>query len=140
MRLRQATGGKMQAIASDLARFIAAGLFNTAIGLSIIFACMAAGTGDVVANIIGYAIGITVSFFVNSRWTFAARGRTRFAFMRFGVVTAIAWVCNLIALLAVRDMTALGAHAGQIAGVVVYAGVGFLGMRHFAFAGAPRHG
>ena len=129
----------MKAIAGDLARFIAAGLFNTAVGLSVIFLCMAIGIGDVMANVIGFSIGITVSFIVNSRWTFASRGRGRFAILRFAAVTAVAWCANLLALLAVRDLTAFGAYAGQIAGTAVYAAIGFVGMRHFAFAGAPRH-
>ncbi|MGE0231455.1 MAG: GtrA family protein [Flavobacteriaceae bacterium] len=121
-------------------RFVTAGLFNTALGLSIIFLLMASGFGDVWSNVIGFAIGIAVSFLLNSRWTFGARGRSRFAFLRFTVVVAIAWLCNLGTLLAVRDLTVFGAHAGQIAGVAVYAAIGFVGMRHFAFPGKPIHG
>lgn len=51
-------------------RFLIVGLVNTAVGLSVIFACKAlAGLGDALSNAVGYTVGLAVSFVLNRSWT-----------------------------------------------------------------------
>lgn len=56
-------------------RFVVVGLLNTAVGLGVIYGCkFFLEFGNVLANVVGYACGITVSFLLNSSWTFEYRG------------------------------------------------------------------
>jgi putative flippase GtrA len=114
-------------------RYGAVGVLNTALGLATIYACMALGVGDVLANAVGYATGLAISYMLNARWTFAFRGSHGSAAARFLVVLGIAYLANLCILLMARDAWGVGSHLAQLLGVLVYAAVGFIGSRAFAF-------
>lgn len=58
-------------------RFCSVGVLNTLIGLAIIFGLMRfGGVQYVLANAIGYAIGMMLSFALNRSWTFAHKVRS----------------------------------------------------------------
>jgi len=84
-------------IFSQEMKYLAVGLINTGGGLILIYLCMAAGLGDVVANLIGYAFGLILSFFLHGRWTFSR-----------AKLTVIAYLANIRVMLSARDALALG--------------------------------
>lgn len=118
----------------QVVRYLLVGVVNTMVGLSIIFALMHAGVADVVANAIGYAIGLCVSFVLNGKWTFGATALDAGRLLRFLLVVGVAYLANLAALIVARDALGWGGHLGQLAGAVAYTTVGFAGSRWFAFA------
>lgn len=115
-------------------KYALVGVLNTAVGLSIIYACMAGGLGDITSNAIGYGIGIMVSYAMNSRWTFEHTGRDAPALLRFLVVVGVAYSANIVALLLARDGLGLNSHVAQLFGIGAYVLVGFIGSRRYAFA------
>jgi putative flippase GtrA len=122
---------------SSVWRFGAVGVLNTAFGLAVIYlAKWGWGWPDVAANMAGYACGIGVGFALNRRWSFRHRGAPHAAMARYLLVLATAYLANLVALTAALDFGWPGDLA-QLAGVVPYAVVGYLGSRWFAFASRP---
>lgn len=115
------------------AKYGAVGLINTAVGVSVIFALMAFGVGDFAANAGGFAVGLVVSYALNSRWTFRHRGAAGPAALRFAAVIAVAYAVNLAVLVAARAVLGPGSHLAQLIGVAAYAVIGFVGSRAFAF-------
>src|SRR4051794_28739654 len=78
-------------------RFAMVGLLNTAIGLFTIYlATFGLGLGPVLANALGYGIGLVTSFALNRRWTFAASAGNRWAqAARFTLAVLLAYAFNL---------------------------------------------
>lgn len=121
-------------LVEQAARYGLVGAANTAVGLAIIFLCMALGLGDIASNAVGYAVGLGLSYLLNSQWTLGHRGSHAAAVSRFLIVVAIAYVANLSAMLVARDWIGLNSHFAQLVGVAVYVGIGFAGSRLYAFA------
>jgi putative flippase GtrA len=117
----------------SLLRYLVVGLVNTSVGLTVIFLCKGLfGFGDIVANAVGYGIGIVVSFAMNKRWTFAFDGAAMPALARFLGVVVLAYLANLSVVLL---LIALGADAflAQTLGILPYTLVGYAGSRFFVF-------
>lgn len=116
-------------------RFALVGLANTALGLSIIYACkFLLGFGDVLSNALGYCFGLCLSFALNRKWTFRHKGAMWPALRRFLAVFAVAYICNLtIVLVLIRHLEVNDYLAHAIA-VVPYTVIFFFGSRMFAFA------
>jgi putative flippase GtrA len=111
-------------------KYLLVGGLNTAISAVIIFIVQAAGAMPVVANIVGYAIGVALSFALNSRFTFKTAA-TRHTAIRFLIVVLISYLANLATMVSVLHLT----HApyfAQLCGIPVYVIVGFLGNRYWA--------
>ncbi|NML30332.1 GtrA family protein [Paraburkholderia antibiotica] len=111
-------------------KYLLVGGVNTIISAAIIFVVQAAGARPVVANIVGYAIGIALSFALNSKVTFRT-AVTRYSAIRFLIVMLISYLANLVTMLAVLHVT----HApyfAQLSGIPVYVIVGFLGNKYWA--------
>ena len=123
----------MRPFTGSIGRFAAVGVANTAIGATLIFGSMALGAGDVFANFIGYAAGLGFGFVANGRWTFTQRRLTGGAAVRYGAVIAIAYLLNVGALELFTKALHAGSVAGQLAGIAIYALVGYLGMRYCVF-------
>jgi putative flippase GtrA len=109
------------------------GLVNTAVGYGTIIALMAMNLGPVVANAGGYALGLFVSYLLNSRITFShsAGASDWSSLLRFLISFALAWLLNLIVL-----TFALGYFVPAIAqglAMVSYTLVFFVLSRSFVF-------
>lgn len=121
-----------------LARFLAVGVLNSAVGLALIYLAMAAGADYRAANAIGYAGGILVSFVFNRGWTFDHKGDWRASLLRWLAVVAVAYAAQFIIVVGLHDSLGIDARIAQALGVPVYTGLAFLGARWFAFpAKAP---
>ncbi len=115
-------------------RFLGVGTFNTIVGLAIIYACKwFLEFGDILANIIGYGVGIVISFTLNRRWTFRHEGAVYSAFFRFIFVTALAYIVNLSVVLGLIHGINLNSYLAQAGGVIPYTLVGYIGSRYFVF-------
>lgn len=115
-------------------RFGVVGVANTLTGLLVIYAAKwLGGLGDVPANLLGYTVGVLLSFTLNSRWSFGYRGRILPAFVRFLAVLGVAYLANLAVVLACLRALRLDSYLAQAAGVVPYTVLFYLGSRLLAF-------
>jgi putative flippase GtrA len=120
-------------------RFCLVGLVNTAVGLSLIYASKyGLGLGDVPANLVGYVVGLMVSFTLNSRFTFRYDGPVWPAALRFVVTFAIAYMANIATVLALRDGAGVRADLAHAIAVIPYTTSFYLLSRFMVFAGAKR--
>lgn len=117
-----------------LARFMLVGLANTALGLSVIFACKAVlGMADAPSNFVGYATALLLGFSLNRRWTFPHTGDLGAAFTRYLLVLAVAYLANLATVMGAIGLLHLDSYVAQAAGIGPYALVSYAGSRLFAF-------
>ena len=121
-------------------RFGAVGLLNTAIGLCAIYGCMLAfGLGPEASNFLGYAIGLSVSFFLNRSWTFQSSAKIGTSAPRYALVVALAYLVNL-AIVSASARHGMNPWLAQICGVAPYAVLVFMGCRFYVFRNAiPRN-
>jgi putative flippase GtrA len=126
---RLATGALEQPL-----RFLGVGVLNTLVGLTLIYlARFGLGWADVPANILGYAVGLTVSFSLNRRWTFRHEGRLLSAQLRFLAAFAVAYAANLAALLLLTRGLGVASIVAHPAGMVVYTSIFYILSRYFVF-------
>ena len=115
-------------------RFVLVGLVNTFTGLSVIYGMKAIlAAGDVLANLVGYAIGLCVSFILNRTWTFRHEGHIAPAAVKFLLVFAVAYVTNLTVVLVCIHWIGLNSYLAQAMGIPPYTIVFFLLSRFFVF-------
>jgi putative flippase GtrA len=115
-------------------RFLVVGVANTLVGLSVIFAAKYfLEARDVLANAIGYAVGICVSYTLNSRWTFAYQGNWVPAVAKFLVATGIAYAANLLTVVAAINVLNLNTYLAQAMGMPVYTVTAYLASRYIVF-------
>jgi putative flippase GtrA len=126
------------ALHSSLTRFLLVGAANTAVGLGVILAAKRwANLGDAAANLLGYGVGLAVSFTLNKKWTFRWSGRTPAALRRFLLVFAAAYAANLVTVLGLIRAGVEGNWA-QVCGVAPYTLVFYVGSRLYAFSPTAR--
>ncbi len=115
-------------------KYLFVGVFNTFIGLMVIFAAKwFLGMSDVPANIFGYCCGILFSYVLNSRWTFNYIGPHLWVFCKFLLITLFAYFVNLfVVLTAINDM-GLNSYVSQALGVPPYVIISFLMSKYFVF-------
>lgn len=80
-----------------MAAFSLVGVANSAVGIGVIVIASLAGAGPILANVLGYGVGLLVSFTLNSRVTFHARAVERYTVIRFLCAFAAAFAVNLAA-------------------------------------------
>lgn len=118
-----------------IARFLAVGVLNTFVGLGVIYACKYFGQiDDVSANLIGYAVGLTNSFFWNRRWTFAHAGNILPAAARFFGVFLVAYLANLATAMTAIGTFGINSYVAHAIAIVPYTALFYFGSRFFAFA------
>jgi putative flippase GtrA len=118
----------------QMARFGAVGLLNTTLGLAAIYACMYfLHIRAEIANLLGYAVGLSVGFGLNKRWTFASQHKVGAAAQRYGVVVCAAYLVNL-AFVSLAARSEMNPYLAQLCGVGSYTTVCFVGCRYYAFA------
>lgn len=120
--------------AATLLRFLFVGVANTLFGLLVIYACKwLLHFGDAAANLTGYLCGLMLSFLLNRSWTFRHRGAVLPALGLFLLVFAIAYVANLVCVLALICHYGVNAWLAQALGILPYTIVFYLGSRYLAF-------
>jgi putative flippase GtrA len=122
-------------IRPDLMRYLAVGLLNTAIGLATIYlAILIFHADDVVANVVGYSVGLACSFVLNRRWTFDSGASIAPQLLRFLLVMLVAYLANLGTVMGLTRLLAQNRYLAQAAGAIPYTLIGYLGSRFLAFS------
>ena len=130
MRRGRATDPRVQ----EFAKFLLVGLANTAVGLSIIYtAKFFFGAGDVLANAIGYGVGVLFSFSLNSSWTFTYSGPWLPTLMKFIIVSGLAYVLNLVTVVVLIDYFEINSYLAQAMGIPPYTLTVYLASRYLVF-------
>jgi putative flippase GtrA len=122
----------------QLGRFLSVGMLNMLVGLLVIYACKwFFHVGDAAANAIGYAAGLTTSFTLNSRWTFAYRGRRLPALIKFLLVAAVAYGMNLLTVLILIHHAGMNGYIAQALGIPPYTLTTYLASKFIVFRLPP---
>jgi len=115
-------------------RYLAVGLINTSITLSIIYLLkLTINLNDIFANVIGYSAGLTVSFFVNKKWTFNSKSNNDFIYFKFISVFAVAYFANLLVVMFSINYLNIDSYISHAIGIPAYTVIGYLGNRFFVF-------
>lgn len=118
---------------SSLVRFLLTGAANTLLGLGIIYALKLVGMHDVPANLLGYALGIWISYAMHAAWSFEYRGSIRAALPRYVLVTVLAYLANLATVSVALYGWGLNGYVAQACGIPPYALVAYLGSKLYVF-------
>lgn len=128
----------MMGLVRQSLRFGAVGLVNTTIGLTAIYALMFFfGAGPALANAIGYAIGLAVSFALNRVWTFNSTQSVGHVLPKYLMAAAACYLLNLGAVVTCTSYLSVNPYLAQLVGVGIYTVCMFFGCRWFVFV--PRH-
>jgi putative flippase GtrA len=115
-------------------RFSAVGAVNTIVGLMVICGLLYfARANPVVANAGGYLAGFTVSYLLNSKWSFRSSAPGRLTLPRFVLVTLVAYLCNLLLLAILLRLPGADPYLSQALSIAVSTLVSFLGCRWLVF-------
>ena len=118
---------------TQLLRFIAVGISNTAITLAAYAVAIHAGVRYLPAGAGAYALGGVNGFFLNRTWTFSHRGHILPAAARYAAVTAAGILANLVLLHAAISL-GVPRPAGEVAAVAPVTLLSFALNRAWAFA------
>ncbi len=115
-------------------RFVCVGALNTLVTLATIYLCKwLMGMGDVMANLLGYAIGLANSFALNRQWTFNHAGSMASALGPFILVFLIAYLLNLGTVLLAIDVLGANGFIAHAIGALPYTVFFYAGTRWFVF-------
>ncbi|MGC8503143.1 GtrA family protein, partial [Desulfurella sp.] len=102
-------------------------------GYGIIFSLMYIGTSPEISNLIGYSIGICVSYVLNKIYTFQSKAHPKKEFPKFVASLLIAYGLNFLTLVFCIRVIHINAYVSQIISGAVYTLSGFLLAKYFAF-------
>lgn len=123
-----------QALIGQLARYAIAGVANTTVALGCVLAGKAVlGLPDLVANALGYTIGITQSYSLSRSFIFRHTGSFQSSLWRFLSVVAAGYLLNVGVLFAAVKRLGVNAYLAQVLGMAAYAIFVFVASRRFAF-------
>jgi putative flippase GtrA len=123
----------------SLVRFVLTGVLNTVVGLGTIFALKwLLSMGDTLANLLGYSVGVVVSYVVNSRWTFRYRESLLPVLPQYAFVVLVAYLANLACVHLCIEQLHLDSYLAQTLGVIPYAGLSYVLLRWFVFGKPAR--
>ncbi len=113
------------------ARFALTGLYNTAVGYSVILVGLWLGLGDFRANFLGYVVGLVFSYFVNRSWSFRVQSKPniREASSFLGAFV-VSYLVNIIVLVMGREMGLLQSPILHLGAMTAYT-ITFYLLSHF---------
>lgn len=118
----------------EFLRYLVVGVVNTVVGFGTIFLLMYLGLNPVYSNIVGYATGISLSFFLNRRFTFRVKTeKTLFQFIKFLAVLLISYLANITILIVAIYKLKMNPYFSQVVSGIVYTASGFLLTKKFVF-------
>ena len=119
----------------QLFKFSIVGIFNTAIGLTVIyFFFNVLSFNYIVVNIIGYACGLVNSFVWNKNWTFKSSQHYSKEIVPFLIVFGISYATNLLAVIISVEFIKIHPNIAQILGIAAYSSTNFLINRYWTFS------
>jgi len=115
----------------EFLRYSLVGIVNTMVGFSIIFSLMFMGVSPVLSNLMGYAIGSVVSFYLNSRYTFKSTQPTKAQVVKFFTILLLSYFLNLLTLQWLLEL--INPYLAQFFSAVVYTVSSFLLVKFIVF-------
>jgi len=115
----------------EFLRYNLVGVANTLVGFSVVFSLMFFGLSAVESNMIGYAIGAVLSFYLNSKYTFKSKLSGLLALKFFGVL-AVSYFLNFLVLKWLMSAE-VEPYMAQLFSAVVYTFSSFVFMKWFVF-------
>ena len=105
----------------QIIKYISIGVFNTLLGYAIIFFCMyILEINPVLSNTISYAIGLSLTYFLNRKITFHSTSKKSKEIIRFFIAFFIAYCANLCALILCIDYFQIHEAISQVIASIVY--------------------
>lgn len=118
----------------QMLRFGAVGVLNTAVGLTAICVFMYFFHADPVsANVLGYVVGFSVSFWLNKLWTFESSHKISNVLPRYAGVIVAAFLVNLTIVSVSTGYLACNPYLSQIFGIIAYTILSFTWCRVYVF-------
>lgn len=121
-------------LSTQLLRFIIVGILNTIIGLSVIYLCIYLGFNNYLSNIIGYMVGLSISFVLSKYYVFNTQNNNQIfykQFIKFILIFIIAYSINIIVLfIALNYMTS---YTAQFIAMVAYTVINFILNKYVTF-------
>ncbi|WP_409212534.1 GtrA family protein [Desulfurella amilsii] len=114
-------------------KYLLVGIINTIVGYGIIFSLMFIGTSPEISNIIGYAIGIIVSYALNKIYTFKSKAHPKKEFPKFVLSLLTSYGLNFLTLILCIHIFKINPYISQIISGAVYTLSGFVFLKYFAF-------
>jgi len=115
-------------------RYGMVGLVNTGVTAAVIFLLKLTGIHYALYTLAGYAVGITVSFFLNRRFTFRKQdGKAGNQLVKFITVTVSLLLMTQLLQYLLIDVAGINETFGVILGMVFYTGTGYILNRLFVF-------
>jgi putative flippase GtrA len=110
------------------------GVGNTLLTAGVIWLMMHSfGTGDVLANGVGYAAGVLNSFFWNRQWTFRSKESWVASGVRFFAVFLVCYALQLCVFLALRRLLSIDPYYNQLLAMGVYTFANFVLNKYVTF-------
>ena len=120
---------------NQLFKYSVVGIFNTIIGLTVIYFCFnILSFNYIFANIIGYACGLVNSFIWNKKWTFKSTKHYSTEIIPFLTVFGVSYLTNLLAVIISVELIGIHPNISQILGIVAYSSTNFLINRYWTFS------
>lgn len=102
------------------ARYIVAGVLNTLVGLTAIWAFTLLGLAPMLANFLGYMLGLSVSFFASKKFVFKSHGHISKEGIRFACAFVFSYGLNLAVLYACYAWASLNVMIAQTVAMLSY--------------------
>ena len=122
-------------IFKQLFKYSIVGIFNALIGLGIIFVLYNLfDINYIIANIVGYAFGLTNSFIWNKSWTFKSKKHYSKEILPFLIIFIISYIINLVVLIASVEIVVINPNISQLLAAGFYTAINFLLNRKWTFS------
>jgi putative flippase GtrA len=114
--------------------FLLVGALNTGTTLILIFLLLYFTTvHELIANLIGYAVGLSISYVMNRRFTFGDKRKPNRSRTRFLVAAALAYGLNISTILLSESLLHYSSYLAQVMGNAVYTMTMFAACKLFVF-------
>lgn len=125
---------------SQFSRFLLVGMTNTALGYTVIFACMyLAKLSPELSNVAGYAVGLLASYLLNRHFTFRSVQQRSTEFVRFAFSFLAAYSVNFAVLVILVRVFIFHAGLSQIFAGVIYIATAYFLNKHYVFRSEEKH-
>jgi putative flippase GtrA len=110
------------------------GILNSAITLFIIFFLYnLIHLHYLIANLIGYIIGLISSFILNKKYTFKSKENSTKEILLFFILFGMSYLLNLCTVMFLMELINVDNTLSQIAGMLMYTVTNFLGNKYWTF-------
>jgi putative flippase GtrA/SAM-dependent methyltransferase len=129
--------GGSKTLMGQFFKYSIVGVFNTMIGLSVIYLLHNVFHFNyIISNIGGYFFGLLNAFIWNKKWTFKSSQHYSKEIIPFLIVFGISYVANLLTVIFSVEFLKIRPNVAQIIGIVVYSSTNFLVNRFWTFSKA----